>query len=574
MAKYPNMRKSAKAYESDIGSFNWSDAETVAGMTLNSAGVKQAKALIAQALAAKLKKPVGKTGIVKGDLVFRIKYNGKSHFGDGDIVLLKGFETLAEDVKLSSKSKNAGHLSVSSQRDPLTVQWWSETLGAIKDPSRMTALIREYQSNLTALSRAESAGLINDTVALFADFKSEAQKLAKGAFSNTNDLRILKKLIGGIAIHEKEMRARSDSYQANLGQQAREFMKEVELTEAQLKKQFGGLLAEVQKPMDRRNWEDAEKAFLKVQQLFLQRERMLSADMLEGMLKTRLRNAKLNPDDFPISRLPAVTRSAAATLAELNGQMQAVWTEIQTELAAVPATKMDRTLAELPKKIKALTEVCKRILDGATKAEDMLGEPSNSVNDRKTGWQWLEFAQTETDRTLLPNLNRFDGILAEQRRSADRSDAKLMKFLDSAEKSVAALRSKNLRDIEDMIARAVSNRRAAPAKIEEWLDKAERAVEKNFTSKLDQLEAGVVDAEAGQGDAAKLERFVEIAQNGLSIVEFLDLKPYRVWLYLEGITKHADFAAQRQRLQRVKQDFQAQKDRFADLRRRAEALTV
>ena len=118
MGKFATMKKTDVVYKSLIEKVDWNKVKEAAEGE-KSTNLAKAQKLNREAVAEKKKKAYAKVGLVKRDLVFRIKYDkkimGSSHYGDGDILLVKDFTQLKKMRELYASYVEKAHTRIEGE---------------------------------------------------------------------------------------------------------------------------------------------------------------------------------------------------------------------------------------------------------------------------------------------------------------------------------------------------------------------------------------------------------------------------------------------------------------------------
>lgn len=143
-----------------LAKFKWNDiADVINGQTLNSNAKKSVEEAVEGAKAdGKIDQPYVKVGVVKKNLIFRIKHKG-GHFGDDDVIVVKNFDSGAD-----SNGNDDTSLFGKIGKVELTPNWWDGVSQNIPNRDTLgTPLIKlDYNRRLTTTKPSFGAFRILD----------------------------------------------------------------------------------------------------------------------------------------------------------------------------------------------------------------------------------------------------------------------------------------------------------------------------------------------------------------------------------------------------------------------------
>ncbi len=582
MAKFPKMDKSEKEYERELRQFKWGEARSFIGVDFDSSGLARAKNLMSQATGAALKKPYCKVGLVKNDLVFRIKHDKKHHFGEGDIILIRNFGEISNEESLSSKSKNQGVLGRATARDPLTIEWWERTLGStVRDPSDLTVMIPQFRSKFEALSGVATARAFDETLKALDDLKGETRKVL-AAFPAKNDRTLLKKLVAGIAFYEKSVRAKQDQFQAKVGAVIRNVIADLTTTTKNRKSELAQILKQAQKSLAAGDQRGVERLRSEAEQCLKSFAQETSDSFIERMLALRAQQNGLHSDEFPLQTVASALNDAKRGLATATDEFQAVADEIEAAPSgSSPDKKSFKVVDRIQGVLKKLTTLTQTVETGAESARDMFDTLAvGNTRLGKTADEWLDIAKKGLNDTLVPTVAKISSMitkaLSEEGRDNEELRKALLKLQAENDKLDKACRGR-LRNVVDDAQKAYD---AAPGLLMDMVATVQRDVD-GFQKLVDVAEAAVNDweNENEELEAAALrvgnagDKGIALSTSGIGGYgvgksgsgKSLSLHP---WSFLERAVKHSHFSGAASPYNRVKTQFENLKQTVSDLKKK------
>jgi hypothetical protein len=392
MAGFPSMDKGAKEYEAELGKWNWNEAQKQAGLPFASSGRGRAEKLVAEAEAAKLTKPYAKIGVVKGDLVFRIKHAGSKHFGTGDIVLVPGFAVAGADPKLSSKDKNQGVLNLSSERNPVSPTWWAQTRGTAPDSTGLDKVLTALTDLSDKLQKQPSAAGFATLLKLIAQAGTCVTKL-RATYSAVNDGRIFDKLTAGLKAAELDARGRADTYQARIATALRE-------AQTDLSKMAAGGVATVREHLrdfdvaiKKEDGPGVEAAWAEAKHDLEQIAAKFKPDHLSSFATFLVKKYGLAADAFGGEQLKHFAAEGVAVLQAASAEMKRREPALQVVAARGTKPQVGSEIKRLEGDAAKVAEVFAKI-DEAIKIGGPLAAEARNNNIRNLdAFQWLEAVQ-------------------------------------------------------------------------------------------------------------------------------------------------------------------------------------
>ena len=544
MAKFPKMKKSEKDYEKDLGSFNWADAQSQAGISFMDSGLTEAKRVLNNARGSGLKKPYGKIGIVKKDLVFRIKYNKKDYFGEGDVVVYKNIDALMGSDKLSSKSKNEGVLSVSKLKDPVSEAWWKETLGTSWDTTGIRKPLRDYEAALEELKKLDTTPRFTQVLSTLARVEQEAKKAASN-FPAKNDKVLLKRLADACAFHQKNRRKQMDKLQARLGATIRKYSDELAKLPQHFENSFDNEMQKAIKFLKDGDLKSAGAVKKRLDQLRADAKNRVSDTFLKRHLALELQKAKLHSDEVDLVQLKPVITSMRKNIAAALKKTESLDDAIDASSRLSNDPKTDKALKQIQAKLEALNKICDKLQENAGYAVDMFSDPTMSTRYGKNAWDWLKFVKAEQKNTVGPHLDKIDDLIAATRRSTDGSQKQVIAYLDKVAKDSDALRKRALRGpMNTKIIEAENARDTAKHIVKDFVDEVSKGVEKHSAVIMKKAEDAFEDAKSGKTEPSAALKTVQREKEAIgNQLDGMTKNGYRVWLHLDSLLKSPDYAS-------------------------------
>lgn len=571
MAKFPKMDKSDKEYERELRQFKWNDARAFVGVDFDSTGLARAKGLMGQAAGAALKKPYCKIGLVRKNLVFRIKYDKKRHYGEDDIILIRNYSDISGEESLSSKSKNQGVLGRATARDPLTVEWWQRTLGSsVRDPSNLNVMIPQFQSKLESLNGVTAARAFDETIQVLDNIKGETRKVI-AAFPSKNDRILLKKLVAGIAFHEKAVRAKQDQFQAKVGNVLRiitDFLNKVskertaEITRSV--QQGKKCLAAGDHRGASRCRSDSELNLNKLAE-------ETSESYTERMMALQAQKNGIHSDEFPL-------RLVASALSDASRRVATATAEFRTFIDEMDAATTEPSPGKLSFKVvdriedtqKKMAILAKDVETAAENARYMYVELSTGTLLGRTCDSWFETATTGLNNTLVPVVNKISTMITKARSEAGQDEKEFLKALTKVETSNSNLEASCKRGkLYNGVKAAQRAYDDAPGKAAEMLQSTIADTDE-LQAMAKAAQAIVKDWEDEKVEVAEARKLVEKAVSRAKTMSQDGRNGYSKsgrfpWTTLGNLVKHQHYSGSKSAFLRTKAKFEDIKQVLADL---------
>ena len=574
MAKFPKMDKSEKEYERELRQFKWNDARAFVGVDFDSTGLARAKNLMGQAAGAALKKPYCKIGLVQKNLVFRIKHDKKRHFGEDDIILIRNYGDISGEESLSSKSKNQGVLGRATARDPLTVEWWQRTLGStVQDPSDLNVMIPQFQSKLETLNGITTARAFDETIQVLDNIKGETRKVI-AAFPAKNDRILLKKLVAGIAFHEKAVRAKQDQFQAKVGNVLRVIIDFLNKTS---KERTAELTKSVQQGKKCLAAGDNRGALRCRSDAELNLNKLVeetSETFAKRMIALQAQKNGIHSDEFPLRLVASALSDASRRVTTATAEFKTLADEIDaTTTEASPDKRSFKVVDKLEDALKKITRLAKDVETAAVNAKEMFLDCTTGSRLGRSADEWFETATTGLNDTLIPTVNKISAMITKSRSEAGQDDKELLSALKKLEtvnsRLEANCKTGKLHQSVEAAQQAYDN---APRLVEEMLQSVVADTD-NLQSMAEAAQAIVKDWEDNKAEAAETKKLVQKAVSRATTMSTsgqggYSMSGYFPWGHLDKVVKHQHYSGSRNSYIRTKAKFEDVKQVLADLEQR------
>jgi len=574
MAKFPKMDKSDKEYERELRQFKWNDARAFVGVDFDSTGLARAKGLMGQAAGAALKKPYCKIGLVRKNLVFRIKYDKKRHFGEDDIILVRDYSDISGEESLSSKSKNQGVLGRATARDPLTVEWWNRTLGStVRDPSNLNVMIPQFQSKLESLNGVTTARAFDETIQVLDNIKVETRKVI-AAFPAKNDRILLKKLVAGIAFHEKAVRAKQDQFQAKVGNVLRiitDFLNKVS------KERTAELTRSVQQGKKCLSAGDHRGALRCRSDSELNLNKLseeTSETYTERMMALQAQKNGIHSDEFPLRLVASALSDASRRVDTVTGEFRTFTDEIDAATTEPsPSKRSFKVVDRIEDTQKKMAILAKEVETAAENAREMFLVCSTGSMLGRSADKWLETATVGLNDKLVPVVSKISTMITKARSEAGQDEKEFLKALTKVEAANSNLEASCKRGkLYKSVEAAQQAYDDAPKLVAEMLQSVIADTD-NLHAMAEAAQAIVKDWEDNKAEAAETRRLIQKAvlrattmstsgQGGYTI------SGYFPWGHLDKVVKNQHYAGSRNSYIRTKAKFEDLKQVLADLEQR------
>ncbi|MGF1582861.1 MAG: hypothetical protein ACFCD0_26370 [Gemmataceae bacterium] len=213
---FPSMGSAETYVRKSLKQFKWVDVSELAnGQTLiNKSEVeKTAK----EALEAKLKDPYAKVGLVKKNLVFRIKHSG-GHYGKSDIIVIRNYTPPApeETEDTSAKAKSAKSVLKKSSKEALTVAWWEETRGDSPDQGNLKQLLSNTATMLKEVQENTTNSRL-DAVKLLLQKLEVSGKAVEKKMPHKDDKKIMQNFVLEVTRKKDMIDTLQDKYEKTIG---------------------------------------------------------------------------------------------------------------------------------------------------------------------------------------------------------------------------------------------------------------------------------------------------------------------------------------------------------------------
>ncbi len=571
MAKFPKMDKSDKEYERELRQFKWNDARAFVGVEFDSTGLARAKGLMGQAAGAALKKPYCKIGLVRKNLVFRIKYDKKRHFGEDDIILVRDYSDISGEESLSSKSKNQGVLGRATARDPLTVEWWNRTLGStVRDPSNLNVMIPQFQSKLESLNGVTTARAFDETIQVLDNIKGETRKVI-AAFPAKNDRILLKKLVAGIAFHEKSVRAKQDQFQAKVGNVLRivtDFLNKVS------KERTAELTRSVQQGKkclaagDHRGASRCRSDFeLNLNKLAEE----TSETYTERMMALQAQKSGIHSDEFPLRLVASALSDASRRVATATAEFRVFTDEMDAATGEPsPGKRSFKVVDRIEDAQKKMAILAKDVETAAENARSMYVDLSTGTLLGRSCESWLETATTGLNNTLVPVVNKISTMITKARSEAGQDEKELLNALTIVEAANSNLEASCKRGkLYKSVEAAQHAYDDAPRLVAEMLQFVVADTDK-LQAMAEAAQAIVQEWEDEKAEAAEVSKLILKAVSKATTMSTSGLGGYNhrglfPWTTLGSLVKHQHYSGSKSAFIRTKAKFEDIKQVLADL---------